>query len=285
VTEVAEAPTAFVTAGDGTAIAVFRTVDLADAGGGLARPPLLLVHGAAADHTTWRVSGPLLARHRAVWSMDRRGRGASGDGSAYEVGREYDDVAAVAEWIAANLGGETAVDVVGHSFGGRVALGAALRTRAIRRVVSYEGAPAPAGASYHDRELEDQLRGHLLLGRNEAALVAFLRAVVGMQDADIEAYRANPVWPDRVAAAPTILRELEAERSAAASIEALRGVRVPVLQVLGGASLPVFGAATRALDERLEGGRVVVIDGARHAAHHTHASRFVAAVEAFLGEP
>jgi hypothetical protein len=30
---------------------------------------------------------------------------------------------------------------------------------------------------------------------------------------------------------------------------------------------------------------VVVIAGARHAAHHTHAPEFVAAIEAFLGDP
>jgi pimeloyl-ACP methyl ester carboxylesterase len=55
-----------------------------------------------------------------------------------------------------------------------------------------------------------------------------------------------------------------------------------VLQILGGASLPVFREATLALDERLADGRVVVIDGARHAAHHTHPDAFVDAVRTFL---
>ncbi|MEO8208226.1 MAG: alpha/beta hydrolase, partial [Chloroflexota bacterium] len=60
-------------------------------------------------------------------------------------------------------------------------------------------------------------------------------------------------------------------------------VQNPVLQILGSASPRAFGANTHALDERLADGRVVVIDGAAHAAHHTHAGAFVAAVEAFLG--
>jgi pimeloyl-ACP methyl ester carboxylesterase len=47
----------------------------------------------------------------------------------------------------------------------------------------------------------------------------------------------------------------------------------------------VFGEATQALDARLRNGRVVTIDGARHAAHHTHAEAFVAAIEAFLADP
>ena len=50
-----------------------------------------------------------------------------------------------------------------------------------------------------------------------------------MSEAELDAYRANPVWPTRVAAASTILREVEAEASPAASIEALGRVAVPVL--------------------------------------------------------
>jgi pimeloyl-ACP methyl ester carboxylesterase len=103
-----------------------------------------------------------------------------------------------------------------------------------------------------------------------------------MSAAEVEAYRADPVWPLRVAAVHTSLRELQAEASPAASLDALGGVDQPVLQILGGASLPVFREATEALDERLPNGRLVVIDGAKHAAHHTHAAAFVAAIRAFL---
>ena len=99
---------------------------------------------------------------------------------------------------------------------------------------------------------------------------------------DLLAYQADPIWPIRAAAAGTILRELEAEADPAASLDRLGAVRQPVLQLLGGESLPVFGDATFALDERLADGRVVVIDGARHAAHHTHPDQVVAAVRAFL---
>ena len=86
----------------------------------------------------------------------------------------------------------------------------------------------------------------------------------------------------RAAAAGTILRELEAEADPAASLERLGAVRQPVLQLLGGASLAVFREATVALDARLADGRIVVIAGARHAAHHTHPTEFVEAVRAFL---
>jgi len=256
---------------DRTPIAVFRDGD---------GPPLLLVHGTAGDHTVFRVVGPLLASGWSVYAIDRRGRGASGDTSPYAIDREFEDVAAVADALATWHDGP--VDVVGHSYGGRAALGAALTTDSIRRVVSYEGAPTPPGASYHPAGIESRLRERLAAGDDDGALAAFMTEVVGMSAHEIAAYRANPVWPARAAAAGTILRELEAETDPAASLDRLGAVQQPVLQLLGGASLPVFREATLALDERLGDSRIVVIDGARHAAHHTHPDAVVEAIRAFL---
>lgn len=267
-----EAPTSVVRSRDGTPIAVFSS------GVG---SPLVLVHGSTADHTTFRVVGPRFAQRFRVHAIDRRGRGASGDArAAYAIEREFEDVAAVAEAVGAGSAG--GVDVFGHSYGGRCALGAALLTDAIRRVVSYEGAPTPEGASYHPDGIEARLRERLAAGDRDGALALFLTEVVGMSADDLAAYRTNPVWPLRAAAAGTILRELEAETDPAASLDRLGGVGRPVLQLLGGDSLPVFRDATVALDERLANGRVVVIDGARHAAHHSHPDVVVAAVESFL---
>jgi pimeloyl-ACP methyl ester carboxylesterase len=268
----AASPSRSVESRDGTSIAVFSS------GAG---PDLVLVHGATADHTAFRVIGPMLATTFTVHAIDRRGRGASGDTEPYAIEREFEDLAAVAVALASGSG--AAVDVVGHSYGGRCALGAALACGSIRRVVSYEGAPTPSGASYHPHGIEARLRAHLDEGDRDGALAAFLTEVVGMPAPDLAAYRADPIWPIRAAAAGTILRELEAEADPAASIAALGTVRQPVLQILGGDSLPVFRDATLALDARLADGRVVVIEGARHAAHHTHPGAFVGAIRAFLG--
>jgi pimeloyl-ACP methyl ester carboxylesterase len=223
--------------------------------------------------------GPLFGVHFAVHAIDRRGRGASGDRSGYRIEREFDDVAIVIERLAAMAGRK--VDVIGHSFGGRIALGAALRAEHIGRLVVYEGAP-PAERPYQAPDLRKRL-GDILAANGPAAMFeTFLAEVIGMSADDIAAYRANPVWPDRVAAAPTILRELDAESSPAAGLDNLGAVTIPVLQIVGGDSLPAFREATDALDARLANGHVVVIEGAKHAAHHTHAARFVAEVEAFL---
>ncbi|MBA2719863.1 MAG: alpha/beta fold hydrolase [Chloroflexi bacterium] len=277
-----EPPDRAVNAPDGVWIAVFG------AGAAIGRP-IILVHGATADHTTWRTAGPLLGARHPLHAIDRRGRGASSDGPAgvpYSIEQEFDDLTAVVDAVAAESGGP--VDVVGHSYGGRIALGAALRTTNLRRLVSYEGAPPAAdGRGYQDQEAGTLARMAELVaaGNRDAALETFMREIVGMPAADLAAFRSDPIWPRRATAIDTTLRELAAETSPAASLESLGAVRQPVLQILGGASRAPFADATAALDARLKGGQVVTIAGARHAAHHSHAPEFVAAVDAFLAAP
>ncbi|HEY6058309.1 MAG TPA: alpha/beta hydrolase [Candidatus Limnocylindrales bacterium] len=259
---------------DGTGIAWFR-----DGAG----PPLVLVHGTTADHSTWRTSGPRLAGSWTTFAVDRRGRGASGDGGRderYAIELEFNDLAAVVEAIAEAYG--RTVDVVGHSYGGRIGLGAALRTPVIRRLVVYEGAPAPPGGSYGRPDLARRLAALIARGDSAGALGTFMREVVGMTAAELAAFEAAPVWPVRVAAAHTIVRELEAERGTAADTEALGRVEIPVLQLVGGDSLPIFREAAEALDRRLRDGRIVVLPGQKHAAHHTAADLFASAIRRFL---
>lgn len=270
---------------DGTPIAAFEVAPPASAQQD--HVPLLLVHGATADHTTWRTVGPRFAATRRVFAVDRRGRGASGDAASYAIEREFDDVAAAAEAIAALAGspaqtGKRAVDVAGHSYGGRCALGASLRSQVIRRVVVYEGAPVPPGMTYRPPGLVEAVRAALARGDDDAALSTFLAGIVGMSEAALDAYRRDPVWPARVAAAHTILREIEAEATPPASIEALSAATVPVLLILGSISRSPFRIGTDALAAALPHAQVVTIDGAAHAAHHTHADEFVRVVERFL---
>ena len=213
-------------------------------------------------------------------AIDRRGRGASGDTPPYSIEREFEDVAAVAETIAAEAG--RPVPVFGHSYGGRCALGAALISDRVGPVICYEGAPPPAGRSYEPRALREDLAARLAADDLDGLLGEFMTRVVGMSEADLTAYRADPIWPVRAAAAGTIPRELEAEANPAGSLERLGAVRQPVLQLLGADSRRIFREATLALDARLADGRIVEIGGARHAAHHTHPDVVVEAVRQFL---
>lgn len=71
---------ASVSSGDGTEISYWTSGD---------GPPIVLVHGAPADHTRWRPLLPYLEQHLTVHAIDRRGRGASGDAGEYSLEREY----------------------------------------------------------------------------------------------------------------------------------------------------------------------------------------------------
>ena len=72
-------PDRVVAAPDRVEIAVFRPGDRsASASASESAGPIVLVHGATADHTTWRTSGPLLGARHGLHALDRRGRGDVG---------------------------------------------------------------------------------------------------------------------------------------------------------------------------------------------------------------
>lgn len=271
-----------VRSGDGTAIAWFREPPAGRRSGGPPGPALVLVHGTTADHTTFRVFGPRIAATREVATMDRRGRGDSGDGPIYAFDRELEDVAAVAAAVAELSGGP--VDLFGHSFGGRCALGAAaLVPASVRRVVSYEGAFLPVPGADDERLIARLAELHAR-GRWAELLETFLREAVGMTDEEWRTFRGAPVWDRRLAAAPTVVRELRAGRTPGGSLDRLAGLDQPVLQVVGSASSPAFLDGARELGRRLPAGRLAVIEGARHAAHHTHVDELAGVVLGFLGD-
>jgi pimeloyl-ACP methyl ester carboxylesterase len=96
------------------------------------KTPVVLLHGLNDSHATWRRVAPALARDRLVLALDLPGHGFSGRPDAsYELSW-YARV--VGRWLEAS--GHERVDVVGHSFGGGVALMLLLDYRPrVRRLV------------------------------------------------------------------------------------------------------------------------------------------------------
>jgi pimeloyl-ACP methyl ester carboxylesterase len=102
-------------------------------------PPLLLVHGGLGDHTRWDVLRPHLVPHFTVHAVHLRGRGPSADAADYDLAREYEDIAAVVDAIAADSG--SSVDVYCSSYGGLCTFGAVRLTSNIGKLVLYEAWP------------------------------------------------------------------------------------------------------------------------------------------------
>jgi len=129
--------------------------------------PILLVHGFGADHNTWRPYLGHVASGRPVLAFDLPGHGGSPLGGVA-------DFAALVDGVAAGLGqaGLGAVDLVGHSLGGAVAVTlAAIGVVDVRSLLLL--APAGLGPDIDG----DFLDGYLRAG-SEAALTPWLHRLV-----------------------------------------------------------------------------------------------------------
>lgn len=241
---------------DGTEIANWTSGD---------GPPLVLVHGSPADHTRWRPLVPYLERQVTVHAIDRRGRGASGDAPEYRLEREYEDVAAVADAIAATFGQR--VDVYGHSHGGIVAFGAATLTANIRRLVLYEGWPVPDPSIYAlPADVLRRMDKMLAAGDRDGVVEALFRSVEEMSDEDMAVLRSAPSWPGRVAAAHTVPREVVGETQARLEAEQAAKINLPVLLLTGEKSTDPAKAAVGAVAAALPDVRLLVLAGQQHVA-------------------
>lgn len=241
---------------DGTPIAYWTSGD---------GPPLVLVHGVGGDHTRWRPLLAYLEPHATVHAMDRRGRGASGDAPAYRLTREFEDVAAVVDSVAE--ASESPVDLYGHSYGGLCAFGAATLTANVRRLVLYEGWPlVDPGVLALSAELEDRFDTLLARGDHEAVLETLMREVVMVPDDEVRVIRAQPSWPARVAAAPTLPRELRAGAGPDGAFDAEQAakVTVPTLLLTGEHSSDSAVASLDTVAAALPDARVVVLGGQHH---------------------
>jgi pimeloyl-ACP methyl ester carboxylesterase len=248
-----------------------------------AGPPLILVHGAIADSTRWKSIQPAFGKNFSVYSMDRRGHGASGDRPEYDLQREFEDVAAVVD-TAAEQAGEAA-SVLGHSFGAVCALEAGLLTHNISRLILYEPSTlAFQGHSLQPDGILERLDGFLESGDRESLLKTFLLEVVRMPPEEFEYYRTLPPWPARVAVAHTLPRELRALEKYRFVSRRFKDLQVPALLLLGGDSPPDTKAAVRTVDAALPDSRIVILPGQQHVAMDTAPELFLKFVKTFLTE-
>lgn len=226
-----------------------------------AERPVLLVHGMASDHSTWRpLAAHLRSFDRPVISMDLRGHGRSGrDGRPYQLDDLSDDVSFVLERL-----GLDDVDAVGHSLGAHALLRLSMnRPDRVHRLVLEEVPPMPrdeadlaeqitVGASFGER-----IRGVVWLARNPYPVVRFDRRMASAVATEFE--QSAPDWWAR-----------------------LSRVSAPTLVISGGPKsfLPPRHLAT--LAQTLPDGRFVTID-AGHSVHRDRSREFINCVTDFLG--
>lgn len=236
------------------------------AGDPAAGPRVLLIHGSAADHTTWSIqlASRALRERFALVAYDRR------EGVA-TVEQHADDAAALLE-------GERGL-VVGSSFGAVIALDLIRRHRVARGAVLIEPPMAASDAipeAHHallaafDRLVED--RG------GPAAAELFLRTVLGEA-----AYARMPrAYRERSQARWRQIRQDSAALLAYRPRYAeLGAVDVPVLLLGGERSAAVFRPTLIALAHHLPRAWLEVIPGAGHMLHAEASRRFAELLTAF----
>lgn len=221
-------------------------------------PPVLLVHGGPSSGEAWSLVTPHLRSQFTVMTMDRRGRGASGDGTEYSLDLESTDVAAVATAIGGRI------HLVAHSSGSTVALRTAPHLDGLRSLTVYE---PPLGNDHWPDEIWDRIEELVDADDADTATRLFMRHIATPQE--LEALRATPeVWERLRDSMPVAPREGRALVSNPLDLDETSRIDAPVLLLIGeGTTSPVFLEGLEELQAALPDARRVELPGQRHFAN------------------
>ena len=131
-------------------------------------------------------------------------------------------------------------------------------------------------------DIPERLEDLLRRGERDALVEIFLREVVGVSEAELQALRRSSTWRVRVQAAHTLPREVRMAETYRFDPSRLAKVRTPTLLLLGTESPRLMHDSTMAAHAALQNSRVELLPGQGHAAMTTAPEMFLAKVMAFL---
>ncbi len=248
---------------DGTTLACWR-----DGSG----PALLAVHGTISDHTIWDPARPLLAQTATVYALDRRGHGHSTDQPRHDLEREVEDVIALAATIGAP------VDLLGHSYGGLVALEAAPRLTNLRRLILYE----PSVDEANLENLIERVERLIAAKDRDAALTAVLADRLSIPTEALAAWRELPAWTndrDNVDTWPREARTIARYRLTPSRLQTLDAA---TLVLIGEQSPPWRHHACHAITDALPTAEAATLNDQGHLAMLAAPDPFAATIQRFL---
>jgi pimeloyl-ACP methyl ester carboxylesterase len=260
-----------------------------DAGGSIdydecgAGPTVVLVPGSCSTGSAWR---PVIAawegRFRCV-TTSLLGYGRTAERRTGED-RCISHEAEILESVIRKTGGP--VHLVGHSFGGVVALAVALRNRVPLASLAIVEAPAVELLRESDdrafRQMSEAYFADFENG-NQEAIASMIDFYGGAG--------TYASWPPRVRAyavetTPVNILDWASAYDFALSEAVLAAVKVPTLVLRGGASHPAMQRANELLGTHIKGASLLTIAGAAHFMIATHAAEVADAVARLVdGEP
>jgi pimeloyl-ACP methyl ester carboxylesterase len=252
-----------VKSADGTSIAFRKS------GSG---PALLLVHGSATTSASWFAVTPALSERFTVYAMDRRGRAPSGDGPAYSLDAEADDLAAVIAAI------NEPVVLVAHSYGAVVSLRAAAKPallKSVSRLILYEP-PFQVKPRPEHAKLVDEVKRAWAANDRDQVTALLLTEAFGAQR--VEAVKSSPAWPALVALADTIPREVESVGRFRVSAKDLAAWKTPTTMLVGSESPAYMREGAEFVCASAQVCRIVTLEGQGHGAATVAPALFVSKV-------
>ena len=247
-------------------------------------PPLLLLHGFTGRGASWGPHIPAFRRVATTIQVDLLGHGGSdapADPDRHEVERQAADMAAVVRRVA---GGPS--DVLGYSFGARVALALAVgEPAAVRRLVLESPSAGFADPAEREaRRLTDDALADMIERDGIPAFVAYWESLplFGTHASMPEARRLGlhaERLRNRVDGLAGSLRG--AGQGAMTPLHGrLASVAAPTLVICG--ALDPGRARAESVAARIPGARLAVMDGVGHTPHLEAPARFRAVILPFI---
>jgi pimeloyl-ACP methyl ester carboxylesterase len=242
--------------------------------------PILLIHGITSSSLTWIRVAPRLASRWHVFAVDLKGHGDSDQPArGYRLSDQADEVAEMCTVLELDD-----VAIVGHSWGGAIAVLLATRTGSrVKRLVLEDPAvgrrnqsPAPTSAR---REAAQRYIASVGLTREQAEAMARPNLADGWTEADV-AGKIDAAMKGSPAAVEAVFRE----NGDWEVLDQLADLRCPTLLVRAEVSRGgIVGQEAVELAKANSQVRVVTVPQADHNIHRGRYDAFMALVEPFLG--
>ena len=141
------------------------------------------------------------------------------------------------------------------------------------------------GGVLADPAWEERFRADLAAGDRGAAVRRFLHDVGGYSHAEIDVMEGTPAWGWRLAVAPTVPRELRAERVMSHDGLGLERLALACLMLVGSESPDWARRSTEAYAAAIPGAEVRTLEGHGHGAAMSAPELLAAELERFLLPP